>query len=355
MVAFRFNLRRPAFTLQVALQLPETGITAISGPSGCGKTTLLRAIAGLERAPDGYCRVGARVWQDHRQFVPPHRRLVGYVFQEASLFKHLDVRGNLDYAYRRVPAGERRIQRDQAIDLLGLQHLLTRRHQTLSGGERKRVAIARALLTDPRLLLLDEPLSGLDIASKRDILPYLEQLRRQLDIPMVYVTHAAEEVTRLADYLVLMRDGVVQASGALPSLLTRLDIPHTGGRQAESIIEGEVVGYDEPYQLCRVRFAGGECRITRCGYRRGQTLRLRVLATDVSLSLSRHADSSILNIFPAAVDSIAEGDAGRALVRLHLRGDTPLLAAVTRKSVDALALQPGKAIYAQIKAVAPLA
>ena len=355
MLAFRFNIRRAAFTLNVALRLPQTGITAICGPSGCGKTTLLRAIAGLERAPGGYCRVGGQVWQDQRRFVPPHRRLAGYVFQEASLFKHLDVRGNLDYAHRRVPAGERRIQRDQAIDLLGLQHLLARRHQTLSGGERKRVAIARALLSDPRLLLLDEPLSGLDIASKRDILPYLEQLRSQLDIPMVYVTHAAEEVTRLADYLVLMRAGAVQASGSLSSLLTRLDIPYTGGRQAESIIEGEVVGYNMPYQLCRVRFAGGEFRITRSGYRLHQTVRLRVLATDVSLSLSRHTDSSILNIFAVVVDSIAVGDDGRALVRLQLRGNTPLLAAVTRKSIDALRLRPGMAVYAQIKAVAPLA
>src|SRR3989304_3322426 len=222
MIHARFSLVYPGFALNADIQLPARGITALFGPSGSGKTTLLRFIAGLERAAGGLLRVHDEVWQDGAKFLPVHRRRMGYVFQEASLFPHLSVRRNLEYGWQRIPAAERKVQLEQAVELLGLNKLIGRNDTaSLSGGERQRVAIARALLTSPRLLLMDEPLSSLDTASKQEILPYLERLHRELDIPVLYVSHALDEVARLADHLVLLEQGCVIASGALNDRLAR--------------------------------------------------------------------------------------------------------------------------------------
>jgi len=209
------RLARPAFTLEVRQTLPAQGITAFFGPSGCGKTTLLRAIAGLERA-QGRVAMGDAAWQDDARgaFVPAHQRSLGYVIQEAALFPHLDVRRNLDYGLKRTRAEERRIPLDQVIELLGIGHLMQRRTTTLSGGERQRVAIARALATSPRLLLMDEPLAALDMQRKREVLPYLEGLQRELRLPILYVSHAIDEVSRLADHLLVMEEGRVRAAGS---------------------------------------------------------------------------------------------------------------------------------------------
>jgi len=228
---------RDGFHLDVDLNVPLRGVTAVFGPSGCGKTTLLRAIAGLEPDGEGFLRVGEMLWQDGKHFVPPHKRPLGFVFQEASLFEHLDVRRNLEYGLKRMPRSEHKVSLETAIDLLGIGHLLSRRTVQLSGGERQRVAIARALAVSPRILLMDEPLAALDLTRKREIMPYLESLHDELEIPVVYVSHSPEEVARLADHLILLEGGRVKASGAIGDMLTRLDSSLAHGEDAAALIE----------------------------------------------------------------------------------------------------------------------
>ncbi|WP_137895477.1 molybdenum ABC transporter ATP-binding protein [Ramlibacter sp. 2FC] len=352
----RFEIARPGFTLDLALDLPGRGVSALFGPSGCGKTTCLRAMAGLERARGGWLRVDGEVWQDEARghFLPTHRRPLGYVFQEASLFPHLSVRGNLAYGMKRVPQAQRRVSLAQAVDLLGLAPLMDRQSGTLSGGERQRVAIARALATSPRLLLLDEPLAALDAPRKAEILPYLERLHGELDMPVLYVSHALDEVARLADHLVLMASGRVVASGPTGELLTRLDLPLAHGDTAAAVITGRVRDHDARYHLTCVDFAGGSLRLPSTQPRpTGQTLRLRVQARDVSLALQAQSGTSILNVLPARVLSLSEDSPGQTMVALDL-GGARLLARLTRRSVDALALAPGMPVHAQIKGVAIL-
>lgn len=350
----RFHIPQGDFILDVDVAFPDRGVTAVFGPSGCGKTTLLRAMAGLERDRNGFFQVGGVVWQDGGRFLAPHRRPLGYVFQEASLFPHLSVRRNLEYGLKRVPEDQRRVTLDEAVELLGLKDLLKRRPDGLSGGERQRVSVARALLTSPRLLLMDEPLSALDRASKRDILPYLERLHDQLSMPVVYVSHSPDEVARLADYLVLLDAGRIRAAGPIGELLTRLDLAREQGAEAESIIEATVAGHDDAYHLSYLDFAGGRFSVARNTLPVGHHARLRVLARDVSITLRPQTDTSILNIFPATIDGLLEEDPAQMLVRLDM-GGSPLLARITRKSSNALDLAPGKQVYAQVKTVALLA
>ncbi len=349
----RFHIERHGFVLDVDVAFPARGVTALFGPSGCGKTLLLRAIAGLERDPNGFCRVGDALWQAASRFLPPHRRPLGFVFQEASLFPHLSVRRNLEYGLKRVPVHERRVTLSEAVALLGIERLMTRRPLGLSGGERQRVAIARALLTSPRLLLMDEPLAALDRASKSEILPYLEQLHDELAMPVLYVSHVSDEVARLADHLVLLNAGRVRATGPIGELLTRLDLAREQGAEAEAIIEAKVAGHDETYNLSYLDFAGGRFSVVRNALPIGHSARLRVLARDVSITLQPQTGTSILNIFPAIIDKLTEEGPAQTLLRLDIAG-LPVLARITRKSASALALTPGKQVYAQVKAVALL-
>jgi len=350
----RFRVERGDFTLDVDLDIPAQGVSAVFGPSGCGKTTLLRAIAGLDRYRGGFLRVGDMTWQDADRFVPPHRRPLGYVFQEASLFAHLSVRRNLEYGVKRLPRAERRVSVQQAIELLGIGHLLERKPDRLSGGERQRVAIARAVAVSPRLLLMDEPLAALDVNRKQEILPYIESLHNELDIPVIYVSHSPDEVARVADHLVLLAAGSITASGAIGDMLTRLDLPLAHGSDAEALIEATVAGHDDNYHLTYLDFAGGRFTVVRKELPPGSSVRLRVVARDVSLTLEHQSGTSILNIFPATIDAlIPEGEA-QVTVRL-LVGGVPMLARVTRKSASVLDLKPGKAVYAQAKSVALLA
>ena len=347
------------FTLDVDVRLPGQGVTAVFGPSGCGKTTLLRAVAGLARPSPGRVIVGGDVWQDdaRQRWRPTHQRPLGLVFQEASLFDHLTVQGNLDFGLKRVAAANRRVALPQAVELLGIGHLLTRRPAQLSGGERQRVAIARALATSPRLLLMDEPLASLDAARKAELLPYFERLSRELGVPMLYVTHALDEVARLADHLLLIDAGRVTAHGPTAELLARLDVARRHGDGASALIEGTVTGLDTAYQLLHVGFGGGTIQCPQAAGAAprapGQRVRLRVQARDVSLTLGAAQDTSILNVLPATVQSLAEDGPAQMLVALDLAG-TPLLARVTRKSAEALDLAPGRPVYAQIKGVAVL-
>ena len=350
----RFQIDRGDFRLDVDLDIPGQGITALLGPSGCGKTTLLRAIAGLECCREGFLKVGDRVWQSARQFVPTHRRSLGYVFQEANLFAHLSVRGNLEYGLKRVPAAERKVSLSKAIELLGIGHLLKRGTDQLSGGERQRVAIARALAVSPGILLMDEPLSALDLARKQEIMPYLESLHDELEIPVLYVSHSPDEVARLADHLVLLDSGRVKSTGPIGSMLTRLDLPMAHGGDAEALVEAVVAGHDEDYELTYLDFPGGRFTVAHKALPTGRSVRLRVAARDVSLTLEHQSGTSILNIFPATIDEINRTGSAQVTVRL-LAGGVPLLSRVTRKSAALLGLEPGKKVYAQAKSVALLA
>jgi molybdate transport system ATP-binding protein len=365
-----FKCQLDDFSLDVSLDVPGRGVTAIFGSSGSGKTSLLRCVAGLERARRGYLKVNAQVWQDSELglFVPVHQRALGYVFQDASLFVHLNVQRNLDYGLRRVPQAERRVSLGQAIELLGISHLLQRQPGTLSGGERQRVAIARALATSPRVLLMDEPLAALDVQRKAEVLPYLERLHEELDIAVLYVSHSADEVARLADHLVLLESGRVLASGPTRELLTRLDLPLAHGDAAAAIIEAVVTRTEPAYHLSHAAFAGGEISLLNARLRVGQRARVRIQARDVSLTLHRQENTSVLNIFAATVTAVASDGPGQVMVCLHIGGTqanhetsqetnrppSQLLARITRKSADALGLQPGSRVYAQVKGVAVL-
>jgi molybdate transport system ATP-binding protein len=367
MIEARLHLPRRDFSLDVALCLPQRGVSALFGASGCGKTTLLRALAGLERAA-GRVVLGGEVWQDDatRRFVPTHRRALGYVIQEAVLFPHLDVRRNLDYGLRRIAPGERRIALDQVVALLGIGHLLERRAPTLSGGERQRVAIARALATSPRLLLMDEPLAALDARRKAEVLPYLERLHAELAIPIVYVSHAIDEVARLADHIVLMDAGKVVAEGPLAETLARLDLPLPLGQEAGVVLDGVVGARDAQWQLARLDLRAGPAGAALAdglgegasiwardqGLALGRPVRLRVLARDVSLARSPQTGTSIGNQLRATVEAIGDDEhPALALVRVRV-GAAPVLARLTRRSADALGLAPGMPVWAQVKTVA---
>ncbi|MDP6849751.1 MAG: molybdenum ABC transporter ATP-binding protein [Planctomycetota bacterium] len=350
----KFNIQRGHFHLDVDLNLPSKGVTALFGPSGSGKTSLLRAIAGLDCYERGELQIDDSTWQVGTTFRKPHERPIGYVFQEASLFEHLSVAGNLGYGLKRVPEEKRRISLQSVIELLDISPLLEQKPDQLSGGERQRVAIARALSVSPRLLLMDEPLAGLDEKRKQGILPYIESLHKELEIPVLYVSHSSDEVARLADHLVLVDSGKAKEVGPIQEMLTRLDLPLAQGPDAEALLGATVSGHDEEFHLTYLDSPAGRFTVVRKELPLGESVRLRVAAKDVSLTLEPQSDTSILNIFPATVSELAPSGIAQSTVRLDARG-TPLLARVTQKSVAALGLQVGKRVFAQAKSVALLA
>jgi molybdate transport system ATP-binding protein len=351
-LAVSVDLKRGDFRLQADCAFPADGTSALFGRSGSGKTTLLRCIAGLERVPGARLHFQGETWQDAGRFVPAHRRRLAYVFQESSLFPHLDVRRNLEYGLRRVPPAQRRLTFDDAVALMGLADLIDHRSEQLSGGQRRRAAIARALLSSPRLLLMDEPLSSLDLESRAELLPHLERLRDELSMPILYVSHEIGEVMRLADHLTLLESGRVRAQGALHELLARPDLPLAHLEEAGSVFEGVITGHDEQYHLSQVDIHGGRVALARRPVPIGQRVRVRIDARDVSLALKPPESSSITNILPGpVVDVSPDRDPAQCLVRIAI-GERWLLARVTRRSVDRLAIRPGSRVYAQIKSVA---
>ena len=338
----RLRLALGSFKLDVEFAAPARGITALFGASGSGKTTVLRCIAGIARAPEGFVALDTHCWQDEaqRRFVPAYRRACGYVFQEASLFAHLSVQRNLDYGWKRVPAAERRIVVEQAVELLGIGPLLPRRPVNLSGGERQRVAIARALLASPRLLLMDEPLASIDAARKSEILYYIERLRDELGIPILYVSHSIDEVVRLADTVVILSQGRVLDAG-----------PVTGRLEEGTVFDTRVAEHDLVWGLTRLDFPGGSFYASDVDALVGERVRVRIRARDVSIALAAPRDASFLNVIPGTVAAISDKHGASAEVQLDVAG-MPLLARVTRKSVAALRLAPGQRAYALIKSVA---
>ncbi len=355
-IRMRFDIRRSGFAMQVRLDLPGRGVSALFGHSGSGKTTLLRAIAGLERHAGGYLEVNGEVWQDDAAgvFLPTHQRALGYVFQEASLFAHLSVQGNLDFARKRARAADGAKVMAHAVALLGIGHLLERRPEGLSGGERQRVAIARAMLGAPRLLLMDEPLASLDARRKDDVLPYLDRVQAELAIPMLYVSHSTQEVARLADHIVLLDGGRIVASGPAAETLVLPEVTRGMLDEAGALVEGVVDSVDSDYGLLSLKAAGGTMYIAHAALAAGTRLRLRVLARDVSVALVAQAGSSILNQLRATVVQIAPGiDPAHVMVRLDA-GGTVLLARITRRSCDQLGLEAGMPVWAQVKAAALL-
>lgn len=345
-------LQRSGFTLDVDCALPSRGVSALFGRSGSGKTTLLRYIAGLERRGRARVCLDGELWQDEAHFVPTHRRALGYVFQEPTLFPHYDVRGNLEFALERVPQRERRVGFEEAVNLLGVRALLSQRPQQLSGGERQRVAIARALLSSPRLLLLDEPLSNLDETGKAEILPHLERLRDVGSVPIIYVSHALTEVMRLADYLLLLDAGRVRAAGPLPELLAREDLPFASVASGGAFVEGHIEGHDEHYHLSYVATPAGRLTIALKALPIGHRVRVHIDARDVSLALKQPELTSISNILPATVvEVLPDRDPAQLIVRLTA-GTARLFARITRRSADQLEIVPGRSLYAQVKSVA---
>jgi molybdate transport system ATP-binding protein len=344
-----------AFSLDAGFTAPAKGVTALFGPSGCGKTTVLRCIAGLIRLADGLCIVGGEVWQDKDgAFLPTHKRPLGYVFQEASLFPHLSVRRNLLFGAPRDGRGGK-IAFDEVVELLGVTALLDRSPAKLSGGERQRVAIGRALLTQPKLLLMDEPLSALDRATKDEILPFLERLRDRLSLPIIYVSHDIAEVERLADQIVLMGKGRVIGAGPLEEIESDPALPLAVARDAAVSLDGIVQARDEAYGLVTLKVRGGSLTAPAGEAAIGERRRIRVIAGDVSLTREAPGPSSILNVLAARIVSMKPIDANEVVAVLALGADgsgARLLSRVTRKSWEALGLADGVSVYAQVKAVA---
>jgi molybdate transport system ATP-binding protein len=344
------------FMLEAAFAAPAAGVTALFGPSGCGKTVVLRCIAGLQRFKGGLCEIDGDVWQNREgNFLPTHRRPLGYVFQEASLFPHLSVRRNLLFGAPRGRAAPAAIDFDEVVDLLGVKPLLDRSPRNLSGGERQRVAIGRALLSQPKLLLMDEPLSALDRATKGEILPFLERLRDRLSLPIIYVTHDFAEVERLADHVVLMRKGHVIAAGPLAELQSDPSLPLAAAQTAAVSLDGVVESYDVRYGLVTLSVPGGRFTAPAPPAPKGERRRINVVAEDVSLSRQPPGPSSILNVLPARIVSANALDAGQFVVVLALGAEGEggrILSRVTRKSWDQLGLAEGAIVHAQVKAVA---
>ncbi|MCO7224934.1 molybdenum ABC transporter ATP-binding protein [Pleionea sp. CnH1-48] len=340
------------FHLNLDVKLPGQGVTAVFGHSGCGKTTLLRCVAGLEKANEAFIKVNDKVWQGAASFCHTHQRSLGFVFQEASLFSHLTVEANLMYAIKRAPRSTEPSLYRSILELLGLDALIKRMPDQLSGGERQRVAIARALLIQPDLLLMDEPLAALDFARKDEVLPYLERMKKELAIPMLYVTHSMDEVARLADHLIVMEQGKVLASGALTDVFSRLDLPLYQRDESGVVLTGEIESKDEQWHLAKVGMGGYHLWVQDLDYAIGQSVRLRVLARDVSLALSEQTDSSFLNVLSGVVDELHSAEhPSLILVRVKV-AEGLIIARITQRSMRHLKLAVGSRVWLQIKSVA---
>lgn len=326
-----YNLQRDDFHLDIDVEIPETGVTGVFGPSGSGKTTLLRCIAGLEPTSDE---------------TPIHKRRLGYVFQQPQLFAHLDVEANIRYGMTRSPGNT--IDFDEVVSMLDVTTLLSRRPETLSGGEAQRVAIARAFCQSPRMVLMDEPLSAVDESRKDQLLPYLDRLRDEGGVPILYVSHNIDEICRLCDHLIVLDDGKVAAAGELNTLLTRTDVRQLGGANTGVVLDAKVDAYDSGFGLTTLRFESE--RLSVPGEISGEHVRVRIAANDVSLVRHKPTETSVLNVFAAQVVDVEPEDASTTLISVAI-GDSLLLSRITKKSAHLLGIKPGDELYAQVKSV----
>ena len=351
-VSLRHRFAPGGFALDAAFKAPAAGVTAIFGPSGCGKSSVLAAVAGLLRPDEGRVALGGEALLDTASGIclPPERRRCGMVFQDARLFPHMSVAANLRFGLRRAPGGAMGPTEAEVVALLGIGHLLERRPAGLSGGERQRVALGRALLARPRLLLMDEPLAALDAPRRAEVLPFLARLRDAAGLPILYVTHALEEVDALADHLVLLEGGRVLAAGAPDALAARTDLPLLAARRdAGVLLACTVRGADGT--LTALDFLGGTLLTTARPGPPGTRLRLRLRARDVAVATEEPRGLSTRNILPVTLAAITGGaEPGEAFLRL-LAGPTPLLARVTQDAVARLGLREGQALWALVKAV----
>ena len=353
-IEMKYKLNYPGFNLDLELDIPSRGVTAFFGPSGCGKTTVLRLIAGLYVAKDGYLKFENEIWQADAKFLPPHKRRIGYVFQNANLFPHLTIKQNLLYGSRR--SMEPCIQKymDEVIELLGIENILERKPARLSGGEQQRVSIARALAIKPRILLMDEPLAALDQARKNEILPFLQRLHSDLRVPIIYVSHSPNEVAQLANHLVVLRNGQCLAAGDIQDVLGTGDLARILGEDACSVFDATITMHDANYHLLQIKVGKQYLYVREHAYSTGDIVRVRILARDVSLSLTQQEDSSILNHLQATVaDIIEDTHPSQCLVRLSLDG-APLLCRMTYKSLNALSVKIGQSVWAHVKTMALL-
>lgn len=347
------------FSLNATTEVRGNRVTGLIGTSGAGKTTLLRCIAGLDRADQATIHLGDKIWQDQTSFLPTPRRGVGYVFQEASLFAHLSVKKNLLYAIKRAPRATTAGQFDILVARLGLSDLLDRHPDSLSGGQRQRVALGRALLSQPEVLLLDEPMSALDDSSKNELMGYLDVCLAGLEIPVLYISHSMHEIARISDDIVVLERGEVRVSGPTREILTRLDLPFALESEAEAIISAVISAHDPVWGLSYLSSGLGQIAVSEKPAAVGQSVKVRILARDVSIALRRPEATSIQNVFAMVITACMEKEATYVIVRLESSssesGSENLLARVTRKAFSELNLSVGMRVFAQVKSVALLA
>ena len=352
----QFDLDLGLFHLQASLDVPLQGVLAVLGVSGCGKTTLLRCLAGLERSITGYMKYGEMLVQDESKniFIPFHQRSVAYVFQEPRLFPHLSVLGNLKYGEKRHSSASRIFSFDDVVQVLGLEHLLSRLPGKLSGGEQQRVAIGRAVLTNPNLLLLDEPLSSLDGARKAEVLPFLQRLTKEFRVPMVYVSHSLQEVLQFADSILLLKAGAVMACGPLSEIFSRFDLREAlPVQEVGAVLETRVVGHEPEFGLTRVECFGRSLYVSKQDLPLGSTLRVQIHSRDISLSIrEKREETSVLNVLEGTVLECRQSIEDEYSVDVKIDVGSPLLANVTKKSFAQLELSVGQRIFASVKTVA---
>lgn len=352
MIEVDIEQRLGNFLLRAAFSA-EAPVLGVFGRSGAGKSSLINAIAGVTKPRRGHVRVNnVTLFDSERHIdVPPPQRRVGYVFQDALLFPHLSVEANLLYGHRLRSSTDHFVEPRHAIDVLGLAALLRRRPDTLSGGEKQRVAVGRALLAQPRILLLDEPLASLDVPRKTEILDYVERLRDEFRIPIVYVSHSVPEITRLADTVVVLSEGECLAVGDVDAVMGRLDLkPYTGRYEAGSVIEATVINHDPGYQLTTLRFDGGELTVPKLDAAVGERVRARIRARDVSIAIQPPTGISILNILSGRVAAIREETGPVVDIQLTV-GNATLMVRITQRSLVQLGIHEGQELYALVKAV----
>jgi molybdate transport system ATP-binding protein len=350
-ITARFQLNYGDFQFAVDLQLPGSGVTVLLGYSGCGKTTLLRCIAGLERAAKGYFAINGTIWQDSQNnlFLPTYQRNLGYVFQEANLFPQLSVIDNLRFGVKRIHQQNFDNDKLTAItELLGINLLLDRMPDRLSGGEKQRVAIARALVLNPDILLMDEPLAALDSKRKQEVMPYLLKLQQEFNIPIIYVTHSQQEAAQLADTLVLMENGHVQACGKISETLGRIDLPLAKEKDAAVVWTAVIIHHEPEFRLTTADCSGSSLSLPMIDASPGSKLRVQIHARDVSITLQAPNQTSILNVLPAIITGINDDLDGQTIIQLQV-GQLTLLSHITRKSAQLLALTTGLSVFVQIK------